>query len=278
MIYLLLAIASSSLVAIVMRTSEKYVKGNHGMLAVNYVICTLMAAFYSGMGNLFPKTEGLGFTIGLGIGTGALYLAGLLLVQLNIQKNGVVMAALFQKLGLVVQLLLSIVFFKERPELLQLVGVIICLAAIVLINFEKEQTAIHFKLGLLLILLVSGLCDGMSKIHEELGNPMLSEHFLFYTFGVALILCVVLILLRKERMGWKDVGFGILLGVPNYFSARFLLKALNDLAAVVVFPTFSVSTVVVITLTGLLIFREKLSKKQWIGMGMILIALILLNI
>lgn len=278
MVYLLLAIASSSLVAIVMRTSEKYVKGNHGMLAINYVICTLMAAIYSGLGNLFPKVEGIGFTLGLGAGTGVIYLAGLLLVQLNIQKNGVVMAALFQKLGLVVQVLLSIVFFKERPEMLQIVGLIICLAAIVLINFEKEQTAVNFKLGLLLILLVSGLCDGMSKIHEELGNVALSEHFLFYTFGVALVLCVVLILVKKEKVGWKDVGFGVLLGVPNYFSARFLLKALNDIAAVIVFPTFSVATVVVITMTGLLIFKEKLSRKQWIGMGMILIALVLLNI
>lgn len=278
MINLLLAIASSSLVSIVMRTSEKYTKGNHGMLAVNYVICTLMAAFYSGFGNLFPKMDGIGFTLGLGIGTGILYLAGLLLVQLNIRKNGVVLSAIFQKLGLIVQVLISIVFFKERPEVVQILGLIICLAAIVLINFEKEQTVINFKLGLLLILLVSGLCDGMSKIHEELGNIALSEHFLFYTFGVALILCVIFILVKKEKVGWKDVGFGVLLGVPNYFSARFLLKALNDIAAVIVFPTFSVATVVVITLTGLLIFKEKISKKQWIGIGMILIALVLLNI
>ena len=278
MIYLLLAIVSSSLVSIVMRASEKYVKGNHGMLAINYVICTVMAAFYSGMGNLFPKIEGIGFTLGLGICTGVIYLAGLLLVQLNIQKNGVVLTAIFQKLGLIVQVLISIVFFKEQPEILQILGILICLGAVILMNLEKGQTAIHFKLGLFLILLNSGLCDGMSNIPEELGNGLLSEHFLFYTFVVALILCVMLLAPKKEKIGWKDVGFGILLGVPNYFSARFLLKALNKLAAVVVFPTFSVATVVVITLTGLMIFKEKLSKKQWIGIGMILVALVLLNI
>ena len=38
------------------------------------------------------------------------------------------------------------------------------------------------------------------------------------------------------------------------------------------------STVVVISMTGVLVFKEKLSKKQWIGMGIILVALILLNI
>ncbi len=278
MINLLLAIASSALVSIVMRTSEKYTKGNHGMLAINYVICVIMAAFYCGFGNLFPKVEGIGFTLSIGSCTGILYLVGLLLVQLNIRKNGVVLTAIFQKLGLIVQVLISIVFFKEQPEIVQIIGIVICLIAVVMINFEKEQTAINFKLGLILILLVSGLCDGMSKIHEELGNLVLADHFLFYTFGVALILCVLLIVVKKESFGWKDVGFGILLGVPNYFSASFLLKALNDLAAVIVFPTYSVATVVVITLTGLLIFKEKLSKKQWIAMGLILVALVLLNI
>ena len=83
---------------------------------------------------------------------------------------------------------------------------------------------------------------------------------------------------KKERFGWKDAGFGILLGVPNYFSAKFLLKALDDIAAVVVFPTYSVATVVLISLAGLVLFKEKLGKKQWIGLGLILAALALLNL
>ena len=278
MLNLLLAIASSSLVSIVMRTSEKYTKGNHGMLAVNYIICVIMAAFYTGFGNLFPKAEGIGFTLGLGTCTGILYLVGLLLVQLNIQKNGVVLSSIFQKLGLIVQVLISIIFFKEQPQLIQVLGIIICLVAVVMINFEKGQTAVQFKMGLFLILLSSGFCDVMSKIHEEMGNPALADHFLFYTFGVAMILCIALIIVKKELFGWKDILFGILLGIPNYFSASFLLKALNDIAAVIVFPTFSVATVVVISMTGLLVFKEKLSKKQWIGMGLILVALVFLNI
>lgn len=277
MIYLLLAIFSSALVSIVMRVSEKYIKGQYGILAINYVICVIMAAYYSGLGNLLPDIDGIGFTIGLGVVTGFLYLLGLLLVQINIKKNGVVLSTIFQKLGLLVQVLMSILIFRERPKILQIIGIIICLSAVIIINFEKDQTSINFKFGLILILIVSGLCDGMSKVHEELGNIALSEHFLLYTFAVALILCVILIVIKKENVGWKDIGFGVLLGMPNYFSCRFLLKALNDISAVIVFPTFSVATVVVVTLAGLIFFKEKLSNKQWTGISLILVALALLN-
>ena len=57
-----------------------------------------------------------------------------------------------------------------------------------------------------------------------------------------------------------------------------MLKALNSVPAVIAFPTFSVSAVVIVTLAGLLVFKEKLSKKQWISLGIILVALIMLNI
>ena len=111
MIYLVIAIISSSLVSLVMRVSKKYLDGNLGMTLTNYVICTMMAAVYSGINNLFPKIAGSGFTLQLGAVTGVLYLTGLLITQVNIQKNGVVLSTIFQKLGLVIQILISVVIF-----------------------------------------------------------------------------------------------------------------------------------------------------------------------
>lgn len=135
-----------------------------------------------------------------------------------------------------------------------------------------------FKLGLLLLILLGGGGDSMSKLFEEFGNPALSEHFLFYTFAAALLLCIGLMVMKNERPGLKDLFFGLLVGIPNYFSSRFLLKALGDIAAVIVYPTYSVATISVVTLTGMVFFREKLGKRQKIAIGIILAALILLNV
>ena len=46
----------------------------------------------------------------------------------------------------------------------------------------------------------------------------------------------------------------------------------------VVYPVYSVATILTVTVTGVLVFRERLEKRQWIALAMILVALILLNI
>ena len=48
MFYLILAIASSALVSVIMRLSDRKVTGNIAMLAVNYLMCVAVSVFYAG--------------------------------------------------------------------------------------------------------------------------------------------------------------------------------------------------------------------------------------
>ena len=279
MLSLILAIASSAMVSIIMRISDRKVTGNIAMLTVNYLMCLVVSAANTGFGNLFPQVEGLPGAIAMGSINGLLYLGGFVLLQINVRRNGVVLSSTFMKLGLLVSIAVSVLFFHEVPDLLQIVGFCLAVSAIVLINFKKEAgNTAGFKAGLILMLLAGGMGDAMAKIFGELGNPALEPQFLTCTFGVALILCTLLMLQKKQRPGIWEVVFGLLIGIPNFFSAKFLLGALEDIAAVIVYPVYSVATILVVTLTGVLAFKERLEKRQWIGMGLILIALVLLNV
>ena len=161
---------------------------------------------------------------------------------------------------------------------MQGVGFVVALAAIVLINWEKSGVGKKVGGSLLLLLLAGGSGDAMCKVFEELGNSALSELFLLCTFGAALVLCLCLAAKKGERIGLRETAFGLLIGVPNFFSARFLLRALEVLPAVVVYPSFSVSTILAVTLAGVCFFRERLKKRQWVALFMILLALALLNL
>ena len=69
-----------------------------------------------------------------------------------------------------------------------------------------------------------------------------------------------------------------MIGVANFFSSKFILGALAQIPAVVVFPTYSVSTMMVVTLSGVIFFKERLVKQQWIAFAGVIAALVLLNI
>ena len=118
----------------------------------------------------------------------------------------------------------------------------------------------------------------MSKVYEAYGNPAAKNVFLFFTFLAALLLCLGLMTYKKERLGPKELLYGAALGVPNFLSSLFLLRSLSAVPAVIAFPTFSVGVILVVSIAGILFFRERLSRKQLVGGLMICLALILLNL
>ncbi len=278
MIFLILAILSSALVSLVMRLSTGKVKYNIGMLAVNYFVCMLSAFFYTDSFSLFPDNASLSTTLALGGINGILYLVSFVFLQYNTKKNGVVLSAVFMKLGLLVPLAISVAFFGEKPTALQFVGFALAIAAIIMINAQGTSGGKIGSASLILLLITGGSAEAMSKVYEEVGDSSLSAQFLLYTFAAAFVLCITFMLLKKQRIGKSEIFYGILIGVPNFFSAKFMLRALADIPAVIAFPSFSVATILVVSLVGVIAFKEKLSKLQWAAVGIIIATLAILNI
>lgn len=281
MIYLVLAIASSAMISVCMRISEKHVRNTMTMFTANYAVCLAMSWFYMGdLRQLFAPENGMGIAVGLGIMSGLLYLVNFVLLQRNIRYSGVVLSSASMKLGAVlIPVMAAVLFFHERMRWPQLVGAVLAVAAILLINIEKDDLGHGGKKGwLLVLLLVSGLTDTMANIYDKTGTEALKNHYLFYTFLMACVLALLMALRKRERAKPADVFFGLLIGVPNYYSARFLLSALSRVPAVIVYPVYSVGTIITITLVGLIAFHEKLSRQKTGALVLILAALLMLNI
>ena len=77
----------------------------------------------------------------------------------------------------------------------------------------------------------------------------------------------------------KSIFGGILLGVPNYFSiVVYLLKALSTegMESSTAFTLNNVGIVILSTLFGLFIFKEKLVSKNWFGIVVAIVSIILI--
>ena len=280
MFYLILSILSSVAISLLMRVSEKYSKNNMGMFMANYAVCALMSVLYMEETQIFVKAEGIQLAVILGILSGIMYLVNFVLMQLNMRHNGVALTSTFMKLGVLVPTLMAIVVFHEMPTAFQILGFILAVGAIILIHFDQSTGKAEKKAGnlLLIILLFSGMTDSMANIYEMTGASALKDHYLLYTFFAALILAFILALRKKQKITVWDIVFGILIGIPNYFSARFLLLALGAIPAVVAYPVCSVAIIILISLAGMLLFKEKISKRKMGALGIILLALVLLNL
>jgi drug/metabolite transporter (DMT)-like permease len=274
MIWLLLAILSSSVLAIVLkalRTEEPY-----WMYFSNYITCALLGFFFLQPKSLWQQDP---YPLWLGAVSGFVYLAALIAYGYSIRKSGAVLSAVFCRVGVIVPLGISIGLFGEIPSPVQIIGLLIAVAAMVVMNLQPGQkTGSWSLLPLLLVLFLNGLSDSMSKIYTQFGDNEQSDLFLFYIFAFAAVITLILLIIRRQKPQGKALLLGVAVGIPNFLSAKFLLSALTELPAFFVYPIYSVGAIGVIALCSILLFREKLTKMQLMGGSMILLAIVLLNL
>ena len=284
MLYLLLAIVSSTLITLFMRLGEGKIRNNMAMFTVNYLICVVMSRISMGKMDLFTNAEGIRVAVGLGLFSGIMYLVSFVFMQWNMRKNGVVLTSTFTKLGVLVPTIMAIVVFREQPKLMQTLGIILAIAAIIIIHFDKDNDGAakavggSFKIWLLLQLLVSGFTDSLANIYDKAGSAALKDHYLFYTFLAALALAVIMTFKKKVKVSKWDLIFGFIIGIPNYFSASFLLLALQSVPAIITYPVYSVGTIVAISAASVVLFKEQISSRKRVALLIVMLALVLLNI
>ena len=279
-LFLVLAILSSAAMTIVLKIFKT---GDHNRYAIvlgNYITCIVL-------GVLLLKDKSILFkgtlpTYICGGICGVLFVAALVLMQKSIESNGAVMTSAFSKLGLIVPLLMSVVFFGEKPGLFQIIGTLIVLCAMWVINQKKDSGSITAPVILVVVLVFTGLADSMAKIFGRVGTRDQDSLYILLVFATALVLTVLLFFAEKRRTGKtaqiKDFAAGIAVGIPNYFSSLLLLKTLSVFPAFIVYTVFSTGALMVLSIVGVAFFKEKLQKNQIIGLLMIVTALVLLNV
>ena len=98
-------------------------------------------------------------------------------------------------------------------------------------------------------------------------------------FG-AFILSFIFNFYKRELYQAKNIFGGIVLGIPNYGSLYFLLKALDasNLESSKIFPINNICIVCATAFAGIFIFSEKFNRKKLIGLGMAILSIIFIGI
>ncbi len=283
--YLLLAIACSLIVGIIFKVAPGLRIDRFSLLTVNYLAGALCAvARGADVGNL---TSSSGFLI-LGVVTGVLFIAGYALFSVATQMAGLAASIGTMRISVCIPFMASWLIWHETPTTGQTIGFAAALLAFACIassrngNSNKTPAGRSGTLALVALFLVAGVSDAAVKVFDEEFSAVFSRpDYLLMAFGVAAMVGFAVLGFRRklsELLRGRNVLAGILLGTINYGSAEFFLLALDLLPGTFVFPFNHVSIVVGGALLGVAVWREALTPIHWTGLGLAVIALVLLSV
>ena len=284
MLYLVLAIVFSTGVFVAMRLFERFKLDNHQALMWNYV-------FAAGTGFLMCKQFDTPTQLvnepwfGLSILTGFWFIFTYLLMTASTQRSGVTVTSLSSKLSVVLPTLAGVVLFSEKLNFVATIGIVLALVALVLVVGGKNTTNKDIKINWLLPVLIffgTGTGDILMKLTEQQNSSDDMGFMIAFIYFIAMLfgfLVVAFDLIRgKSKWQWKNAIGGITLGVINFFSTFCVYNAMRCFDNVVLFPIYNIGVVCLTALTGWLLFKEKLTWKNYLGLAIAIIAVILITL
>lgn len=284
MLYLVLAIVFSTGVFVAMRLFERFKLDNHQALMWNYV-------FAAGTGFLMCKQFDTPAQLvsepwfGLSILTGFWFIFTYLLMTASTQRSGVTVTSLSSKLSVVLPTLAGVVLFSEKLNFVATMGIVLALVALVLVVGGKNATNKDIKINWLLPVLIffgTGTGDILMKLTEQQNSSDDMGFMIAFIYFIAMLfgfLVVAFDLIRsKSKWQWKNAIGGITLGVINFFSTFCVYNAMRCFDNVVLFPVYNIGVVCLTALTGWLLFKEKLTWKNYMGLAIAILAVILITL
>ncbi|MBQ2498506.1 MAG: DMT family transporter [Bacteroidales bacterium] len=281
MIYLILAILFSTGVFVAMRLFERFGLDNHQALMWNYVFATGTGFVVCEKFDTLPQLVAEPW-FGLSVLTGFWFIFTYLLMTASTQRSGVTVTSLSSKISVVLPILAGVIFFSEPLSYMTAIGIVLALVALFLVVGGKKDSGDVNKNWLLPILIFFGTGTGdiLMKITEQqhtggdMGFMIAFIYFVALVFGI--IIVVSDIIRGKSKWQWKNAIGGIMLGVINYFSTYCVYNAMRYFTNVVLFPIYNIGVVSLTAVIGWLAFKEKLTWKNYLGLAIAIIAVILI--
>lgn len=279
MVYIFISVLCSVTVGVLFKLAPRYSINIQQAIAWNYLTAILLAIFFfkPDIGRLsLPETP-------------TYYMLGILLPTIfwilsrSVKAIGIARTDIAQRLSLIIPLLSAYLVFQESFGALKIVGLVLALVSVVLMLINKAQgkakSSIIFPI---LVFLGYGTVDILFKqVATDNSRPYTTILLLVFLIAFPIALGAALYQKYKYNRSFKLINFiyGMLLGMFNFANIYFYLKAHQALSSQpsIVFASMNIGVVVLGTLLGYFLFKEQLSKLNFIGVVLAILAIIMIS-
>lgn len=287
MLLLIGSIVLTSYLTLCFKVTERLRINTFQAIVFNYLTCVVTGSLFNGY---FPITSSAIYQPWF---AWALLMGGVFIITFNIvgfttQQLGVSVASVANKLSLVIPFIFSVMLYNEPLTAWKLAGIVLALVAVYL-TVKKESSLQLTKPGIWMILLplllftCSGLLDTLIKYTEQrFLNGSNNNDFLITAFASAgtlgFILLCIMVASGRQKFEYKAIVAGAAIGIPNYFSIWCLVLVLKQYAgnSSAIIPINNMGIVLFSAVAAWLLFKEKLSAINWLGILLSAVAIALI--
>lgn len=291
MIFLVLSILSSAAIYVIFKYLDRFKINTFNVIIINYITATILGILLTNTRiDIFPifKNAWLPYSIIIGV----LFIMMFVVIARSSQIVGIAITTVSNKMSVIIPIAVSIII--DPLDVLtnfKAIGIILAILAVFLSVYRKRKVEFDPRNIYLPIILFlgMGLVDSIVKYAQQyhIADDVLPL-FTAILFAMAAISGLVTKLLRKtsfrELVDNKTLLWGIGLGISNYGSIYFLIKALNHknqlgetLDGSIVFGINNLGVIALSVIIGLLVFKEKFLKINWIGIIISFFAIYILS-
>ncbi len=288
MFYLLTSILFSAGMVLLFKAFEVFKINNLHALLINYLTASILCNIFSANGAVvftpFWQQEWFPLTLFLGV----LFINIFYASAITAQKIAVSVSIVASKMSVVIPVLFAYYYMDGKLNYITIIGIVGSLLA-VYFTVKREEKSRLSGLGNIMfplaVFLGSGIVDSSLNYlqHTYMDTSDINDQ-LGLIFGIAgvcgLGVYMIQVINKKQQPFYiKSVIGGIALGGFNYISTICLMKALNEkfMEKTVLFPVANVGIVALTTVLSILLFKEKLSKQNWLGIILCLIFILLIS-
>jgi multidrug transporter EmrE-like cation transporter len=177
--------------------------------------------------------------------------------------------------------LLSTLWYLEFLGTRQWLGVATVFVALFLLLPNKRKMLrepLSAAWLLVLLFLGTGIGDASLKVFEvDFSSLITKEQFMGAVFICSTIVgFIVIVVSGNFNFTKQEILMGSIIGIPNLYSAIFLIEALERMNGAIVYSTVNILTVLGATILGMVRWGDKLTNIQWAGIVVTIISILLL--
>ena len=266
MIFLILSIISTVVLFLLFKEFQKRNIDTAVAITFNYIFGSLIAyLFYPVKSNI----SDIIYTpwIFLAVILGFLFVIMFNVMAITTQKLGISIASTAAKMSLIIPVILTYLL-QENVHLsyIKLSGILLGIISVYFTLKKDYNISGSFKIAIILFF-GAGILDSLLDIirNKYLYNDNDFILFIITVFFIAFISGLIKIAATRRYIKIKDIIAGLFLAIPNYFSIYFVLKSLEILGAIIVFPILNIGVVLASSILSWLFYKEYINKLNWFG-------------